>query len=177
MTHLQNVLLAAVAGLVAGLIVLHFAPVQTVTNTVTTAGSSAGVTFNTAKTAGIVWAPVSNSASSTSVYNGDSSDRIITSAHYDCTGAAFTAGNSIAYVRFTAATTSGSSQGLNGNSNFVLDTNVGSSTLEVFVSSTTPGLTGTAAFRRWKSGSYLTFNTNATSTGESCIVGVNYLAS
>lgn len=169
---LQNFLGAAVAGLLAAVVVLHFAPVQTVTNTVTTAGSSAGTTFNTAKTAAIVFAPVSNAASSTSVYNGDSSDRIIKDAHITCTGANFTAANSIAQVTFQAATTSGTTQGVAGNPRLALSTTVATSAAEVYVATSSMNTIA----RRWNSGSYLTFNTNATSTGLSCVVGVDYIA-
>ncbi len=149
---------------------------QTVTQLVQGGGSPAGSTFNTAKVATIVWAPQSNSASTTALYNGDSSDRIITSAQYDCTGASFTAANAVAYLRFTAATTSAPTNSTLGSTNLVLDNNVGSSTAEVFMASTTPGSTVIAGTRRWASGSYLQFDTNATSTGLTCLIGVNYLA-
>lgn len=168
---LQNILGAAVAGLVAALVVLHFAPVHTVTNTVT-AGSPAGSTFNTAKTAAIVFAPISNTASTTSVYNGDSSDRIIKDAHITCTGANFTAANSLAQVTFSAATTAVASLGLQNNPRLALSTTVATSAAEVYVATSSQNTIA----RRWNSGSYLTFLTNATSTGMSCVVGVDYIA-
>ncbi len=135
-------------------------------------GSSAGSTFNTAKTAAIVFAPTSNTASTTSVYNGDSSDRIIKDAHITCTGANFTASNSLAQVTFSAATTAVSSLGLQRNPNPALSTTVATSASDVYVASSTQNTNA----RRWASGSYLTFLTNATSTGLSCVVGVDYIA-
>ncbi len=142
------------------------------TKTQFVSGSAAGATFNTAKTAAIVFAPVSNAASSTSVYNGDASDRIIKDAHITCTGAAFTAQPNLASVVFSAATTAVSSLGLQANVNLPLFVAVSSSSAELYVASSTQNTTA----RRWNAGSYLTFLTNATSTGESCVIGVDYIA-
>ncbi len=167
----KNIVLAAVSGLVVAMVMIHF---YAVPNTVIqqVAGSSAGTTFNTAKTAAIVFAPISNTASTTSVYNGDSSDRIIKDAHITCTGANFTAANSLAQVTFSAATTAVSSLGLQRNPNPALSTTVATSGAEVYVATSTQNTNA----RRWASGSYLTFLTNATSTGLSCVVGVDYIA-
>ncbi len=165
-TLVGGVLLALVLSVIG-----IFTPVSKVVTQIVS-GSAGGSTFNTAKTAAIVFAPVSNSASSTSVYNGDSSDRIIKDAHITCTGANFTAGQALSSVIFSAATTSATSNGLKSNPNLALYVAVSSSTPELYVASSSQGTIA----RRWNAGSYLTFLTNATSTGESCVVGVDYIA-
>ncbi len=167
MTIAQNIVIAVVAGIVAAVVALHFAP----SKSVIAAGSAAGSTFNTAKSAGIVWAPVSNTASSTSIFNGDASDRIIKQVEISCVGANFTAANSLAQVTFSAATTSVTNQGLQKNGNVALSTTVATSTYEAYVATSSQALVG----RRWNTGSYLTFNTNATSTGLTCSIFADYI--
>lgn len=174
--------LAVIAGLVAGGVVLHFAPVHTQTNVIS--GSSAGATFNTAKFAAIVWQPgnvgtqTNGAATTTSLFNGDASDRIITNLTYSCSGVgssntAYT-GAGLASLIFTAATSSASVPNSITVTNALLNTNIATSSTELFVASTTPGLTGSAFVRRWAAGSYLTFSSNATNTA-TCAIGVNYI--
>ncbi len=137
--------------------------------------SPAGATFGNQKLAFIVWTPSTDSATSTSILNTDDNDRIITSADYWCANLTTVNGAPRTSWAFTAATTSISSMSLQGNTNFVLNTNVATTTSELYVSSTTPGLLATADYRRWATGSYMTFNANASSTA-TCVIGVKYLA-
>lgn len=141
--------------------------------------SVAGNTFNAAKTAMIVWSPISASATTTSILNTDANDRIIKQAQYSCTGLtnsfAQTAAG-VAALIFQAATTSASAPAnFSGNTNFVLNTTVATSTAELFVGSTTPGATASSFVRRWGAGTYLTFSANATSSAQTCVIGVDYL--
>lgn len=161
------------SGIIASLIGHAIWPNVT-TQVTKTVGSSTGTTFNTAKTAAIVFAPISNTASTTSVYNGDVSDRIIKDAHITCTGANFSAATALVStgVVFSAATTAVASLGLQSNVNLALSVAVGTSTAELYVASSSQNTIA----RRWNAGSYLTFLTNATSTGESCVIGVDYIA-
>lgn len=167
-------------GCVAGAIVLHFAPpTQNVTNSYgAPTPSPVGTTFNSAKTSMIVWQPTSNAATSTSIYNGDATDRIIKQLNMSCRSLAFTASTSLVALNFKAATTAVSSLGLQKNTNYILNIDVSTSTAEQYIGSTTPGLiAGSDLLRRWPAGTYVTFNTNASSTNtetETCIVGVDY---
>jgi hypothetical protein len=161
--------LAVVAGLVAGAVVLHFAP-QSV-RVIQSGASPAGTTFNTAKTAMIVFSPISDTASTTSIFNAEANDRIIKQVQFSCTGANFTAATSLAQVTLSAATTAVSSLGLQANPRVALSNTLATSTSEVWTATTTTATPN----RRWNSGSYLTFATNATSTGLSCVIGVDYI--
>lgn len=140
-------------------------------------GSSTGTTFNSAKVATIVFAPATASATSTSVYNSDASDRKIESFVTDCSGVgtSFTAytGAGLAALTFSAATSSTAAPAINTNTN-VFNLAVGTTTPDSYNiignATTTPALN-----RVWAAGSYLNIYSNATNTA-SCIVGVNYLA-
>jgi len=177
---LLSVCIAVLAGFFSGLTVHELTPAPAAQ--VQQVGSPTGSTFNTAKIAMINWtiAAVSGSngsATTTSLYNGDSSDRIIQSVQFDCAsvGTSKTAytGAGLANLIFTAATTSSSAPAAITNANVVLSTSVSTSSTELYVSTTTPGLTGSAFVRRWASGSYLTFASNATNTA-ACTIGVSY---
>lgn len=142
-----------------------------------TLGSAAvGTTFGTQKIAQIVWQPSTDAASSTSLYNSDSNDRIVESVYYSCTGLT-TSSTAVAALLFKAATTSTSAPatGIGTNTNLLLGTTVATSTSELYVASTTPGLATSAFVRRWAAGSYLTFNSNALQSAV-CNIGVQYMA-
>ncbi len=175
---IQNVIIAAVAGLVASLVVLHFAPSKVMQAT----GTPVGSTFNTAKVAMINWtfAAVTGAngvATTTSVFNGDSSDRIIQAVQFDCSavGTSNTAytGAGLRSLILKAATTSTSAPNIVSNTNVVFSSDIATTSADVYLATTTPGLTGTVPFRRWASGSYLSFFSNATNTA-ACTIGVTY---
>lgn len=144
-------------------------------------GSATGTTFGTAKIANVNVAPLTGAATSTSILNSDASDRIVNRINIACgavdTPGTFLTGAGLASFTLKLATTSVSSQGLQGNANLIGAAMViATSTNAVLISTTTPAIAGNvAAFDRWASGSYLTFLFNATSTA-SCTVGVDYMA-
>ena len=148
--------------------------------------SPAGTTNLTPRVASIVFQPLTAGATSTSVYNGDVNDRIISSVDEGCTTISdsrtpFT-GASEVVLAITAATTSANAPqaALSSlNTNYVLDaTNLIATTTPAiyFLASSTPGYTATVGGmdRIWLAGSYLTFSANATNT-MSCVMRVGYL--
>lgn len=144
------------------------APVQT---------NAVGTTGNTAKRFSVIFSLTSQSSTSTSILNTDGTDRIILSTFHTCNtlGSSFTpvTGSGLANLIIQAATTSTAAPTLLGNSNLVMNS---------IVATTTPGFelvstSSTASSeisRVWASGSYLTFNTNATNTA-TCEVGADAL--
>ena len=161
------------AGLLIGYVAFHGSPEQIA------AGSPTGTVFNSAKIAMVNWV-MSTGATSTSVYNGDASDRYIQGFNYGCSGvgSSFTplTGAGIANFSVSAATTSTNAPATIANTNFVLNTVFATSTPDQYVGSSTPGLTGNAFVRRWAAGSYLTIFSSATNTA-ACTIGVDYFPS
>lgn len=157
---------------VAGL----FLPMNKVETTVGSA-SAVGSTFSTAKVAYKAWT-LSNGATTTSLYNSDSSDRIIRSVDYTCSGVgtSLTAvtGTGLANLIFTAGTTSTDAPAVPTLGNSVFSSTVATTVPEIYLSSTTHGLTTSAFVRRWGAGTYLTFVSNATNTA-ACVIGVTYM--
>lgn len=139
----------------------------------TATGSPAGTTFNTAKIAAVTYAPATSAASSTSLYNGDASSRYITDNVIDCNGVNGQG------VTIQAATTTVANQGLQGNTNYAMNTfgtTTTTSTNFMVSSSTVTTFYGTAAI--WPSLTYLTFIATSSAFNQgSCTVGVHYLAS
>lgn len=139
--------------------------------------STAGTTFSNAKIAAVVMTPSSATATSSSVYNSDSSDRIIDSAFVSCypaSGSVFAqTGAGLANWIWTAATSSTAAPATLANTNYALNAPVATSTTnDSYVATSTYQNTIT---RRWAAGSYLTFQPNATSsTATNCTVGVYY---
>lgn len=133
--------------------------------------SPVGSTFNTAKIAAINFTPSTSAASSTSILNTDSNSRFIVSNFVSCggtNGQGFTA---------TAATTTTSSNGLQGNTNYAANTvaTTSVSSTYMYTASSTEGVIQYTS-RIWPSGTYLTFVASAVNSGV-CTVGVNYLPS
>lgn len=139
------------------------------------AASPSGSTFGDSKIAFTSWFPASNAATSTSMLNTDGNDRIINTLDYWCSSLTSVNGaplTSTGWI-FTAATTSVANQGLQGSTNYVLSTTVATTTAELWVSSSTPGNTSTVDYRRWAPNTYLTINSNASSTAN-CTIGISY---
>lgn len=140
--------------------------------------SPAGTTFSSAKISSVIAVPASATATSTSFLNTDSNDRIVQSSFIDCntvgTSKTFLTGAGLASLQVQAATTSVANQGLQGNTNYVVNINLATSTTDVYVASTTPPVLGDYG-RIWPTGTNLTITWNATNTA-SCVEGVNYLA-
>lgn len=143
------------------------------------AASTTGATNTDAKIASIAMAPISNSATSTSILNTDSSDRIITDAGVSCTGLTNMFGQTsagLATYNWTAATSSTAAPTASiASAQFAA--------MQVTVATTTPdGFTATSTYtspyaRRWNAGTYLIFQTNGTSSAASCTPFVRYIAS
>lgn len=137
--------------------------------------NAVGTVYNTAKIAQINWS-LTAGATSTSVLNSDSYDRIVTSFVADCnttgTSKIPLTGTGLASLFIQAATTSASAPAVITNTNLLAYSTVSTSTPDFYIASSTIGV---ADFGRvWLSGSYLTFWSNATNTAV-CTVGVNYI--
>lgn len=142
-------------------------------------GSTSG-NSGTRQTSEFAFNPTSASAtSSSSLLNQDGNDRVITSVDVSCSGlgtsqTAYT-GTGLVQVTFSVATTSTSAPVALGNTNFIYNGAVATTTSSFYDASSTPGTTGANLLvRRWPNSTYLTVTSNATNTA-ACIVNVNYL--
>lgn len=141
-------------------------------------GSVVGSTFNNAKVAAINMTPSSASATSSSILNTDASDRIVTDAFVTCSqtpGNNFAPNGGVATWIWQAATTSTNAPATLGSNsvNQALFVTVATSTADAYTATSTYTI---ALTRRWATGSYMTFQPNATSSTAVCNVGVHYLA-
>ena len=167
-------IILGVIGIIA--VVGLFLPVQKLINI---GASAVNSTFLSAKVAAIAFSPTTG-ATTTSILNTDASDRIVTDAFVTCSGVgtSYTAltGAGLASLQFKMATSSTAFPAIISNTNLLLSSAViATSSVDVYVATTTPGLAGTSDFvRRWAAGSYLAVTSNATNTA-ACIVGVHYL--
>lgn len=142
--------------------------------------SPVNTSFTDNKRAAIAWTPSTNAATTSSLLNTDGADRIVSSIDYTCSGLTSTNTKLTSTGwNFSAATTSISGQGLQGNVNYTLNTSIATTTTELFISSTTPGITTSSGasdwVRRWANGTYMTFTANASSTA-TCVVSVVYIS-
>ena len=146
-----------------------------------TGASPTGATFSTQRIAEIVMAPTSVSATSTSIQNTDSNDRIITDAGVSCSGLTtmfgLTSAGLVSY-QWVAATSSTAAPTVSvmGSANALALMNV------TVATSAASGFTATSTYtspfaRIWNAGSYLVFQTNGTSSAASCLPFVRYIAS
>lgn len=168
-----SVIVAIALGLTLGYTLFH-------TEEMSVGTSSTGTTFSTAKIAEVVMAPQSVTATSSSILNTDSSDRYVTDAGVYCTGLTTMFGmngaGGLVTFDYYAGTTSSAAPTAAVTSNPLL-------AMRVSVATATPnGFTATSTFtnpyaRVWNSGSYLTFQTNGTSSAAICTPYVRYIAS
>lgn len=143
------------------------------------AGSVVGTVFNSAKVAQININPQSITSTSTSIQNTDTSDRIVTDGFVSCSGLTNMFGSTnagVATFNWTAATSSTAAPAPSIAANSFAAMQVTLST------STTYNETATSTYtvpwgHIWTAGTYMIFQTNATSSGATCTVGVHYLAS
>lgn len=171
-----GVVLAALLGLLA---FAGYSPfLKTVVNQFGTTAGSAG----TRRIAEFTINPTTASAtSSSSLINSDGNDRVITSADVMCSGlgtslTAYT-GAALSSLIFSIATTSTSAPIALGNSNFIYNGTIATSSVTFYDASSTPGLTSSSQIgvnRRWPTSTYLTVTSNATNTA-ACVVNINYL--
>lgn len=163
-----------------------FTPFLKIVNNTIQQGSPAGSTFGTAKFAGVAVNLASPGANgtSTSILNGDASDRYISSIKAGCQGVGSSntayVGGGLASLQLTVATSTTAAPATNSNTNsvgggaVVISTSTavfGISTSTIAGNSTSPGIT--KVYFVWASNSYLTFTTNATNTA-ACTFGVDY---
>lgn len=172
---------AVVAGIVGVIGFFGFSPFQSSQVQVATFSPTSS-TFGTAKFAGIAvnLANPGANATSSSVLNTDANDRYVTVMRYACQniGTSKTAytGSGLQSLNVTAATSSTAAPATNANTNSVQSgpTNIGTSTTQFAVASSTSGSSNISLV--WASGSYMTFSTNATNTAQ-CTFGVDYIGS
>lgn len=170
--YLKLVLLVVVAAAIVGAYYYPKAAIR--------AGQSVvGATFSTQRVALIASAPATGSATTTSVQNTDTQDRMIRSVEVACGGigtskTAYT-GAGLAALQLSFATSSTAAPATNSNTNNVGNTlTIATGTPDFVLSSSTPSIAGNVfAFDRWKAGSYLTATWNATNTA-ACTIGVSY---
>ncbi len=185
-TFIVLVFLALFVGAVTGYSLSH--------KEVSLGTSAVGTTNGTQKIATITFAPATPAATSTSILNSDSNDRIIDEEISYCSGlgssrVAFSGGGLASNgLTFSAATTSTSAPNTVTNTNLTLNVSIATTTGFAFVSTSSPSVittfvdgvptstsTQSVISRVWASGSYLTFWSNATNTA-TCTVGVRYFS-
>ncbi len=146
----------------------------------TIVGSSTGSTFSTAKVASIVMAPISNTSTSTSILNADASNRLVLDAGVVCPSGLTNmfAGNALGVATFNwyAATSAVAAPTVSIAGATFAAMNITVATSSPAGATATSTYTNTYA-RIWNAGSYMVFQTNATSSGAICVPYVHYLAS
>lgn len=140
------------------------------------AGTTSG-TGNSYHMATFAFNPTTASATTSSILNSDSQDRIVLSSYVSCSGVgtsqtAYT-GAGLANLTFTIATTSTANPAALGNTAYVLQQNLATSTTESSVASTSISKFATGNAFRWQAGTYMTVSSNATNTA-ACVVSIPY---
>jgi len=139
--------------------------------------STSGSNFNGPSDATAVTSLLTST--STSIQNTGGNDRAITSDHAFCqsvgTSNGYLTGGGIASLTLQAATTSVANQGLQGNTNYVFNTTIATTSglAAYYVASSTEPIPSYIG-RIWPAGSWLTFNTNATNTA-ACSFSVHFI--
>lgn len=142
-------------------------------------GTTSG-TSGTQQVATFAFNPTIASATTSSVLNGDTQDRVVTGSDVACSGVgtsktAYT-GAGLAAVTFTMSTTSTANPAALTQTNYVLNATFATSTTDSYVSTTSANVVNSATGNgvRWQAGSYMTISSNATNTA-ACVVGVKYI--
>lgn len=143
-------------------------------------GTTVG-TGNTQHTAAFAFNPTTGTATSSSIQNTDTQDRIVsgqTTVSCSGTGTSRTAytGTALASLILQIATTSTASPAALGNTNYVLNATISTSTADTQIATSSANVVNSATGNaiRWQAGSYLTISSNATNTA-ACVVGIPYL--
>lgn len=175
----RNIIIGAVVAVLVGFAlgwVLH------TQGNLVSAISTSGVNNNLPTQSSTVFSPTTSNGTSTSILNSGGSDRAITSVVAYCsnigTSQNFLVGNTAPTLvsngwTLLVATTSVANQGLQANANYIANTFVATTTSTYFTATSTEGVIAYAN-RIWPTGSYLTFNSNATNTA-TCTYGANWL--
>lgn len=167
----------AVLALGAGLLIGHslWQTSQTEYIAGSTATSTAGTTNTSSKIASVAMNPTTSDASSTATLNTSSTDRIITSTEVFCdslgSSKVYLTGGGLANFSVNSATSSVASQ--NGNTNYLANITLTTTTPTFYVASTTEGFPASGAGRIWAAGSYLIDTFNATNTA-ACTINHKY---
>lgn len=152
-------ILSIVGGLILGVVIGYFGHSQ---NSIGAASPSpAGTTGSTQQLCQVVFSGVSTTTFM-SCYN-PGADRIVDVIYYNITGGG-------AAVTLQAATSTNPFD-LNSNTAYVFNASVASTS--IYLATSTPGTTSTAANRLWPSQTYINFVASATSTAAG-IVGIKY---
>lgn len=179
MSKLQLFCAAIVGGLVAIMVFVAIFPRQTVQLAAGT--TPQGGTYNNAfqaSIAGIALATPGTNATSSSILNGSSNDRYLTSIKLGCEGigtskTAYT-GAGLAALTVTMSTTSTAAPAAGGTT--ISSLTIGTST-PTFVQASSTSAVGTGSYLYvWPASSYLTFISNATNTA-TCTFGADYFNS
>lgn len=142
-------------------------------------GTTSG-TGTTQHLATFAFNPTVAAATSSSIQNTDAQDRVVTSADVACSGTgtsktAYT-GTGLANLTVQIATTSASAPAALGNTNYVLNVNISTSTTDTYVATSSTNVVNSATGNaiRWPASSYMTISSNATNTA-ACVVGIRYM--
>jgi hypothetical protein len=168
---MKNYIITGVVSLLVGFAIGYAMFHQT--QTLVGAGSPTGATNGDKQYSSMIVVISSSVSSSTSILN-NGSDRMIQDSFTSCQGLS-TASTSVANLLSQIATTSVPNLGLQGNTNYVANMVVPtSSQVSTYVSSTTEGGIQYVS-RLWPAGTYLTNNFNATDTG-ACTWGSDWFS-
>lgn len=126
-------------------------------------------------------APLTNNATSSSILNTDANGRWVKAVDVGCTGVGTSGGATgagVASLLVQAATTTTFNNGLQGNTNYIGNVTVATTTsFSQSASSTLASATSYSTdFYFWPSQTYLTFDFNATNTA-ACAISASYFAS
>lgn len=177
---LSKAVLALVTGLIAGALVLWLAPAGKVIKEVTSGntGSPSGTTFSTAKIAAININPQSVTSSSTSLFNGDASDRMVLDTYVSCSGLTNMFGGTGAglatYDWYMGTSSVAAPTGTIAGNTFL------AARISVATSSPGIGFTATSTYtssptRLWRAGEYMVIQTTGTSSAAVCNAGLHYI--
>lgn len=142
-------------------------------------GSTAGTTNSTAKIASVSLTlsttTPTTSSSACKLYNGDATDRVISEVDWylSSVGSFGLNATGVAELTVTVATSTGIYL---ASGNAVVSTVQATSSANVYVASTTPGLTSSPINRVWAAGTCLNAFTNATSSSAVGTMVIKYFA-
>lgn len=140
--------------------------------------SSDGVTNSTSKIATITLSPATASATTTSLYNGDGTDRVITSSMVSCTSVGtsktYLTGAALASFTLQMSTSTSATGNAMSNTNYAANLTISTSSPWTYTSSSTDPVLGSMS-RIWPTNTYLNPTFNATNTAV-CTLGVHYLS-
>ena len=177
---MKNTIITGAIALIVGLVIGY---VLSSTSVHLGAVSTSGTYNNDVGISQITFTP--STSTSTSILNSGASDRAVIGSYGMCTSigtsTTLTTGTGLANWTLQSATTSGSSLGVQGSTNFIFNTTIATTSNTAAANATGNGIyyaSSTAARNIgsyiWPVNTYLTFDFNATNTA-SCSLGVTWL--